>query len=120
MLSSTFAPSAARELTNHKGNFEYKSIFSGSVPVWLKGNFYRVGPGIIQVGDSCYGHPFEMLSVVHKYTIGPNADEDNTYRNKIVDSKTKEIASTVAIRGSSIAEATAASTPDPFKTKLQR
>lgn len=36
---------------------------------------------VCQVGDSCYRHPFDMLSVMHKYTIGPNAERDNTYRD---------------------------------------
>merc|ERR1719322_985856 len=72
-------------------------VVQGSVPPWLKGSFYRVGPGIIQVGDSCYRHPFDMLSVLHKYTIGPNGAKDNTYRNKIVDSKTRAMASSVAL-----------------------
>ena len=35
-----------------------------------------------QVGDSCYRHPFDMLSVLHKYTIGPDAARDNTYRDQ--------------------------------------
>ena len=38
-------------------------------------------PFVRQVGDSCYRHPFDMLSVLHKYTIGPNAAKDNTYRD---------------------------------------
>ena len=82
----------------------------GTIPLWLKGTLYRVGPGIIQVGDSCYNHPFDMLAVIQKYTVGPAA-EDNTYRNKIVDSKSRENAtSSGAIPQNA----------DPFRTKLQR
>ena len=40
-----------------------------------------MSPFVRQVGDSCYRHPFDMLSVLHKYTIGPNAAKDNTYRD---------------------------------------
>ena len=69
-----------------------------------------MGPGIIQVGDSCYNHPFDMLAVIQKYTVGPEAG-DNTYRNKIVDSKSRENAtSSGAIPQNA----------DPFRTKLQR
>lgn len=83
---------------------------TGCVPSWLKGTLYRVGPGIIQVGDSCYNHPFDMLSVVQKYTVGPNP-EDVTYRNKIIDSKYRDQAQL----GGPITVQT-----DPFRTKLQR
>eukprot|EP00094_Tigriopus_californicus_P004298 TCALIF_04143-PB protein Name:"Similar to Bcmo1 Beta,beta-carotene 15,15'-monooxygenase (Rattus norvegicus)" AED:0.44 eAED:0.68 QI:0/0.33/0/1/1/1/4/0/575 len=85
-------------------------IILGSVPSWLKGTLYRVGPGIIQVGDSCYNHPFDMLSVVQKYTVGPDP-EDVTYRNKIIDSKYRDQAQL----GGPITVQT-----DPFRTKLQR
>ncbi len=54
-------------------------LLPGRIPSWLRGALYRVGPGIIQVGDSCYNHPFDMLSVVHRYSVGP-APEDNAYR----------------------------------------
>ena len=47
---------------------------------------YRVGPGIIQVGDSCYKHPFDMLSVIHKYTLSSDQNKCS-YQNKIVDSE---------------------------------
>ena len=47
---------------------------------------YRVGPGIIQVGDNCYKHPFDMLSVIHKYTLSPEKNKCS-YQNKIVDSE---------------------------------
>ena len=47
---------------------------------------YRVGPGIIQVGDNCYKHPFDMLSVIHKYKLSPEKNKCS-YQNKIVDSE---------------------------------
>ncbi len=57
-----------------------------------------------------------MLSVVHRYTLGPDPDSDNTYRNKIVDSKSRQMAvSNVAGGNDSIGQ-----NVDPFKTKLQR
>ncbi len=113
---------------------EFSFFSAGSIPDWLSGSLYRVGPGIIQVGDSCYNHPFDMLSVVHRYTVSP--DGQCTYRNKVVDSKTREYACNGAAArltkanstatASSTAEAdlvkvtTASGSPDPFKTKLQR
>ena len=47
---------------------------------------YRVGPGIIQVGDNCYKHPFDMLSVIHKYKLSSEKNKCS-YQNKIVDSE---------------------------------
>ena len=39
----------------------------GTIPPWVRGSLYRGGAGIIQVGDSCFNHPFDMLAVVHKW-----------------------------------------------------
>jgi len=49
-------------------------IFPGKVPLWLEGSLYRVGPGIFQVGNFCYNHPFDMTAVLHKYTLFPNRE----------------------------------------------
>ena len=58
----------------------------GKWPRWLEGTMYRVGPGIIQVGDNCYKHPFDMLSVIHKYKLSSEKNKCS-YQNKIVDSE---------------------------------
>merc|ERR1712051_1050954 len=59
---------------------------TGKWPRWLEGTMYRVGPGIIQVGDNCYKHPFDMLSVIHKYKLSSEKNKCS-YQNKIVDSE---------------------------------
>ena len=46
-------------------------ILAGDVPDWLSGTLYRVGPGVIQSGDTLYEHLFDMPSVLHKYTLKP-------------------------------------------------
>ena len=61
-------------------------FISGKWPRWLEGTMYRVGPGIIQVGDNCYKHPFDMLSVIHKYKLSSEKNKCS-YQNKIVDSE---------------------------------
>ena len=66
--------------------FNYFFFISGKWPRWLEGTMYRVGPGIIQVGDNCYKHPFDMLSVIHKYKLSSEKNKCS-YQNKIVDSE---------------------------------
>ena len=52
-------------------NYTYLFILAGDVPDWLSGTLYRVGPGVIQSGDTLYEHLFDMPSVLHKYTLKP-------------------------------------------------
>ena len=61
----------------------YTLIAGGEVPPWLMGSLYRVGPGVIQSGDTYYDHLFDMPSVLHKYTINPEKGVF-TYQNRIV------------------------------------
>jgi len=119
---------------------------TGAIPSWLKGTLYRVGPGVIQVGDSCFGHPFDMLAVAHRFTLDGGQGGECTYRNKIVDSRARRhheaagadaVASAAAAaggnarascssRGSSVGsgllalEATSAAAVDPFKSRIQK
>ena len=58
-------------------------VLAGDVPDWLSGTLYRVGPGVIQSGDTLYEHLFDMPSVLHKYTLKPGIQRF-TYQNRIV------------------------------------
>ncbi len=59
-------------------------IFAGGeVPEWLNGSLYRVGPGVIQSGDTYYDHLFDMPSVLHKYSLDAKSNTF-TYQNRIV------------------------------------
>jgi beta,beta-carotene 9',10'-dioxygenase len=59
------------------------SFSGGEVPEWLSGTLYRVGPGVIQSGETYYDHLFDMPSVLHKYSIDPGRNRF-TYQNRIV------------------------------------
>ena len=72
----------------HSPKQHWLNVISGEWPTWLEGTMYRVGPGIIQVGDNCYKHPFDMLSVIHKYTLSSDQNKCS-YQNKIVDSEVR-------------------------------
>ena len=64
-------------------------IPAGEVPDWLSGTLYRVGPGVIQSGETLFEHLFDMPSVLHKYSLRPGQDRF-TYQNRIVSLTSKE------------------------------
>ena len=66
-------------------------ISAGEVPDWLSGTLYRVGPGVIQSGDTLYEHLFDMPSVLHKYTLKPGVQRF-TYQNRIVTLTAEDMA----------------------------
>ena len=73
-------------LTNHIASVHVGKndfVLAGDVPDWLSGTLYRVGPGVIQSGDTLYEHLFDMPSVLHKYTLKPGIQRF-TYQNRIV------------------------------------
>ena len=43
--------------------------FTGTVPQWLNGNLYRNGPGMLDIGDATFGHWFDGMGLLHKYSI---------------------------------------------------
>lgn len=62
---------------------DFNPLTAGEVPQWLSGALYRIGPGVIQSGDTIYEHLFDMPSVLHKYILKPGI-ERFTYQNRIV------------------------------------
>ena len=69
--------------------FQKMSIAGGNVPAWLSGTLYRVGPGVIQSGDTMYEHLFDMPSVLHKISLKPGIQRF-TYQNRIVSLTSEE------------------------------
>ena len=57
----------------------------------MSGTLYRVGPGVIQSGDTLYEHLFDMPSVLHKYTLKPGVQRF-TYQNRIVTLTAEDMA----------------------------
>ena len=43
--------------------------FIGEVPRWLSGRLIRNGPGLFEIGDTKYNHPFDGLALLHSFTI---------------------------------------------------
>lgn len=39
----------------------------GIVPAWFSGQLLRVGPACFEVGDDCYNHWFDGLSMLHRF-----------------------------------------------------
>ena len=74
-----------------KNTLLYVCISAGEVPDWLSGTLYRVGPGVIQSGDTLYEHLFDMPSVLHKYTLKPGVQRF-TYQNRIVTLTAEDMA----------------------------
>ena len=72
-----------------KHQFQKMSITGGNVPAWLSGTLYRVGPGVIQSGDTMYEHLFDMPSVLHKISLKPGIQRF-TYQNRIVSLTSEE------------------------------
>ena len=64
-------------------------FLAGEIPEWLSGTLYRVGPGVIQSGETIYDHLFDMPSVLHKYVLKPGQDRF-TYQNRIVSLTSKD------------------------------
>jgi len=79
IMNCIWARNTERE-TTHPVHGE---VVAGDVPDWLSGTLYRVGPGVIQSGDTLYEHLFDMPSVLHKYTLKPGIQRF-TYQNRIV------------------------------------
>ena len=44
-------------------------MFVGTVPDWLEGSLYRVGPSQFHHGDCSYNHWFDGIAFIHKYTV---------------------------------------------------
>ena len=78
-----------RVLHNLRNQSPSLSFSGGNVPAWLSGTLYRVGPGVIQSGDTMYEHLFDMPSVLHKISLKPGIQRF-TYQNRIVSLTSEE------------------------------
>ncbi|KAK4884106.1 hypothetical protein RN001_000377 [Aquatica leii] len=42
---------------------------SGTIPKWLSGVLYRNGPGLLEIGDYKFGHLFDGMALLHRFSI---------------------------------------------------
>lgn len=56
----------------------------GSIPEWLTGSLYRVGPAKFEAGQRSVKHWFDGFSMLHRFTI---AGGKVSYANRFLDSK---------------------------------
>ncbi|KAJ8022268.1 Beta,beta-carotene 15,15'-dioxygenase [Holothuria leucospilota] len=61
----------------------YKTKIIGTIPKWLTGSLYRIGPGKFQVGPNKYKHWFDGLAVLHKFSFHQGTVH---YQNKFLQS----------------------------------
>src|SRR6478735_1380709 len=66
MVSATFH-SGLRALN---GEFSYRAdCIEGALPNWLRGTFFRNGPGRLEVGDAKFGHWFDGDGLICKFSF---------------------------------------------------
>lgn len=57
---------------------------TGTIPTWLKGSLYRIGPALYEVGDQSVKHWFDGFGMVHKFTL---QNGNITYTNRFIESR---------------------------------
>ncbi|XP_063612171.1 beta,beta-carotene 15,15'-dioxygenase-like [Penaeus indicus] len=92
-----------------------KGEVDGEIPLWLEGNLFRNGPGVLNIGDTWYNHLFDGMAVLHKFTIKGG---EAFYRSRILESDTYK--KNTAANRIVIDEFGTRAYPDPCKTILQR
>ena len=45
-------------------------FFLGEIPSWVKGSFYRNGPGIFEIGKEKFNHWFDGMAMLQRFNIG--------------------------------------------------
>jgi len=72
---------------------------TGKLPVWLRGNLYRNGSAIKEIGPDRYNHLFDGLACLHKFHIDGEAGQV-TYQSRFLESehyKTNRAAERIAV-----------------------
>jgi len=63
--------------------------FSGRIPQWMSGSFYKNGPGIYEWGEDKYKHFFDPTGIVTRFQInggGLNGEAKMHYHSKYIES----------------------------------
>lgn len=63
------------------------------IPAWFKGEYYNVGPGLFEVGDSKYNNFFDGLGAVTKFNFTTDLNKNTqkiTFTRKLIKSKAYE------------------------------
>ena len=58
--------------------------YTGRVPVWLRGNFYRNGPGKYEFGNDTFAHFFDPSAIVQRLEI---RNSEIKYNSKYIETR---------------------------------
>ena len=60
---------------------------AGSIPSWVRGTLYRVGPGVLCFGGECYEGALDGCAIVHAWRMG-GGGATPTYQSRVLQSDT--------------------------------
>ncbi|XP_053307678.1 carotenoid-cleaving dioxygenase, mitochondrial-like [Spea bombifrons] len=88
---------------------------TGTIPVWIKGNLLRNGPGKFEFGNESYNHWFDGMALMHKFTIENGCV---TYMSRFLESNSYTI--NKSHNRIVVSEFGTSAMPDPCKSMFQR